>query len=91
MAKFEVVLTLEIEANSPKHAATIARDMMLDPDERMLMDVHPVTWCEEARDHFPEHDRGWQARFEKPGEVRPSDMIGWGRPTGWDAKWMFGT
>jgi hypothetical protein len=70
-----VVWEIELEAKSPEHAATIARDMMLDPDERMLLDVHPLAYHREAEDWFPDRTRGWQARFEKSGEVRPSDMV----------------
>jgi hypothetical protein len=77
MQKFEVVLELEIRAETPEQAATIARDMMLDPCQPLLCDVHPFERIEEADDWFPDRKRGWQARFDKHGGVRPADMIAW--------------
>jgi hypothetical protein len=47
---------------------------MLDPDEKMLVDVHPLMWREEAGDWFPDEDRGWSACFDRPG-VRPTEVI----------------
>jgi hypothetical protein len=76
MPKYEVVLEIEVEASSPTHAATIARDMMLDSDTKLLMDVHRVVWCEAAEVAFPDRDQGWQARFENR-DVRLSRMIEW--------------
>ena len=79
MTKFEVVLELEIDAATPAQAATIARDMMLDETQLLLFDVHPFAWCEGAEEYFPDHGRGWQARFERTDPVRPADMIEWER------------
>ena len=45
-------------------------------NELLNVDVHPVVFCKEADDYFPDHDRGWQARFDEPG-VRPTEMIEW--------------
>jgi len=77
MQKFEVVLELEIKAETPEQAATIARDMMLNPDEELLFDVHPMSYDEAFDGYLPNRKVGWQARFEKRGSVRPSDMINW--------------
>ena len=79
MQKFEVVLELEIRAETPAQAATIARDMMLDPCQELLCDVHEYERVEEADDWFPDRKHGWQARFDKHGGVRPTDMIAWHR------------
>jgi len=77
MQKFEVVLELEIRAETPAQAATIARDMMLDPHQELLCDVHDYEHIKEADDWFPNHRHGWQARFDKRSGVRPADMIEW--------------
>ena len=79
MKKFEVVLSLEIKADTPERAAVIARDMMLNADETLLMDVYPFEYIKEAEEWHPTHKWGWQARFERRGSVRPSGMIEWYR------------
>jgi hypothetical protein len=60
---YQVVLELEVMAKTPDQAATIARDIMLDPDSEFAVDVHKIVWCEEAWDSFPDHDTGTQCRF----------------------------
>ena len=51
--------------------------MMLNPDEELLFDVHPMSYDEAFDGYLPNRKVGWQARFEKRGSVRPSDMINW--------------
>jgi hypothetical protein len=78
MPKFSVVWEYEIEAETPALAVTIARDRMLDPDEKPAVDVCPVVYVEEADDHIPDCSHGWCAKFFKGG-VRPSLVFPWKR------------
>jgi hypothetical protein len=78
MPKFEVVFEVEVEAKSAEHAATIARDMMLNPDIELNVDVHQVVYNEEVDDNIPDRDRGWYALFG-PGRVKPIDCFKWNK------------
>jgi hypothetical protein len=58
-------------------AATIARDVMLNIDAKVNVDVFPMEYIEEADDWFPTHAHGWYAYFD--GSVRPVDCFAWER------------
>jgi hypothetical protein len=73
---YEVVVKLEVMAKTPEQAATIARDIMLDPDSEFHADVHKIIFCEEAWDSFPDHSRGWQVSFGGTyHEWQPNGMV----------------
>jgi hypothetical protein len=76
MRKYEVEFKIEVEANSPQHAAEIARDATLDPDSELTADVHLVEWNEDADDFIPNRKRGWDVRY-RLGSIRPLEMIEW--------------
>ena len=40
----------EVMAKTPEQAATIARDIMLDPDSEFPVDVHKIVYVEDADD-----------------------------------------
>ena len=75
MTKYIVRLDVEVEAETPYRAATVARDMMLDPDSDLNVDVLPMEYCEAADDYFPSERRGWYAQFK--GAVRPMVCFEW--------------
>jgi len=75
MTTYTVRFEIEVHAETPKQAAMIARDIMLDPDESLHVDVFPMEYVEEADDWFPTHKRGWYAWFE--GSVHPKDCFEW--------------
>jgi hypothetical protein len=75
MTTYTVQLEIEIEAETPRQAAMIARDIMLDVDAKVKVDVFPMEYVEAAEDWFPTHKRGWCAHFE--GSVRPKDCFEW--------------
>jgi hypothetical protein len=92
IAKFEVRFTVEVIASSPEQAATIAHDMVLDPDAPVHADVHAFEYYEPADDWFPCEDHGvsvWfgDVRFTYGGvikpyagaSVRPAECIEWTR------------
>jgi hypothetical protein len=72
---FEVVCRSEVHASAPELAATVARDMMLDPDTPLHVDVHPMEYVKDAEDWFPDSNRGWSVWFSRP--VR---QVGWPQP-----------
>jgi hypothetical protein len=91
---YQVVLELEVMAKTPEQAATIARDIMLDPDSEFAVDVHKIVYVADADDWMPDTDHGWQERFggifheHFPGglvritrkySVTPTQSIGWER------------
>lgn len=71
--RFEVV----VRAATPKQAATIARDMMLNPDAKISVDVFQMEYVEAADDWFPVEQYGWYAWFD--GSVHPKDCFAWDR------------
>ena len=75
MTTYTVRFEIEVHAATPEQAATIARDMLLDPDVLTHADVFPMEYVEEADDWFPTYERGWAARFE--GSVHPDYCIEW--------------
>jgi hypothetical protein len=75
MATYTVRFEIEINAATPLQAATIARDMMLDPDSKVHVDIFPMEWIEEAEEYHPTHKRGWYAWFD--GSVHPKDCFAW--------------
>ena len=75
MTTYTVQLEVEINAASPRQAATIARDMMLNPDVYLHFDVLPMVWIEGAEEYHPTDRRGWYASFE--GSVHPKDFFAW--------------
>jgi hypothetical protein len=93
--KFEVRFAIDVEAPSPEQAATLVRDMFLDPDTWLTGDVRAHEFCEEADDWFPSEDRGvsvyfgdlWPRHYIYGGVtkpyvspgVRPVDSIAWTR------------
>jgi hypothetical protein len=60
---YQVVVELEVMAKTPEQAATIARDIMLNPDSDFRADVHKIVYVEDADDWMPDHDEGWQMSF----------------------------
>lgn len=76
-ANYEVTIRIDVTASSPMHAATVARDMLLDPSTQFDADVHPIEWYEPADEYLPNYDHGWNARFV--GGVRPDHVFGFER------------
>jgi hypothetical protein len=72
---YTVRFEIEVHAATPKQAATIARDIMLDPDAKISVDVFPMEFVEEADDWFPTEKYGWYAWFD--GSVHPEDCFAW--------------
>jgi hypothetical protein len=54
---YEVECKIEVRASSPEQAAIIARDMMLDPDARLCLDVYPFECIEAAGESYPTGER----------------------------------
>jgi hypothetical protein len=95
MAQFEVRFTVEVRASSPEQAASIARDMLLDPDTQLHGDVHAFEYYEPAEAWFPCEDHGVSVYFGdrrsmayiyggniKPyagAGVRPVECVAWER------------
>ena len=93
--KFEVRFEIDVEALSPEQAATIARDMLLDPDTWLMGNVRAYQFHEPADDWFPCEDKGvsvyfgdqWPRHYSYGGAikpyvgpgVRPIDSIAWTR------------
>jgi hypothetical protein len=76
MQKFEVRFLIEVRAASPEQAATIARDMLLDPDSDMHADVHPIEYYKAADDYFPVEGRGWSVYFGDSGSEARNQTYG---------------
>jgi hypothetical protein len=72
-ARFEI----EVQAGTPQQAATIARDIMLDPDAQISVDVHSMEYVDAADSWFPIEKQGWYAWFD--GSVRPENFFAWER------------
>ena len=47
---YQVVVELEVMAETPEQAATVARDIMLNPDFDFRADVHKMVYVEDADD-----------------------------------------
>jgi hypothetical protein len=75
MTTYTVRFEAEINAATPLRAATIARDMMMDPDSKISVDVFPMEYVEEAEDYFMTDRHGWYAWFD--GSVHPKDCFAW--------------
>lgn len=73
--KYTVEFKIEVDAATPRQAAIVARDMMLDVDTRLHVDIYPHEFIEEAQDWFPIEDHGWYASFEK--SVHPDIFFSW--------------
>ena len=76
MPRYEVRFEIDVDASSPEIAVRAARDMLLDPEQRILADVHEYEYCEAADDWFPNHDKGWHADFSEGG-VQPQYFFPW--------------
>jgi hypothetical protein len=74
---YTVRFEIEVRASSPKQAATIARDTMLNPDAKINVDVHAMYYHPEADDDFPVERSGWYAHFD--GAVQPVIFFAWER------------
>lgn len=72
---FEVVCRIEVCASTPVRAATVARDLMMDPDGELRVDVHRIEWLKEAQDYFPNEKRGWDVRLEAASPVECVEWI----------------
>ena len=70
--KYEVRFAIDVRASSPEQAATIARDMVLDPDTELHADVHEYEYYEPAEDWFPCVDHGVLVYF---GDIWPRHYI----------------
>ena len=73
MPKFEVRFEIDVEASSPEQAATIARDMLLDPDTRLNAQVLAYEWYAPAEDWLPSDDSGVMVYF---GEIWVGESYG---------------
>jgi hypothetical protein len=82
---YEVECKIEVRASSPEQAASIARDMMLDPDSRLFFHVYPFEYVEAAGESHPTGEHGWAAYFgdwhgkRAVDPVRPTDCVAWVR------------
>lgn len=72
---YTVRIEMDVRAKGPEEAAVVARDALLNPDARILIDVHPQKYIKEADEFFPDDDRGWYAEFEH--SVRPKIFFSW--------------
>lgn len=77
-AIFEVVYRTEISASTAKKAAIVARDMMLDPEIKLHVDVYPTEYLDVIDDWVPITTRGWFVSFGAPAmAVNPLDCVEW--------------
>ena len=53
MTTYTVTFEVEVHAATPTQAATVARDMMLDPDAEISVNIYPMEWIEEAEELSP--------------------------------------
>jgi hypothetical protein len=76
-ALYTVRFDVEVKASSPEQAATTARDILLNTDIRVIADVFPFVYIEEAEEWHHTEVRGWWVEFD--GAVRPSNTVEWER------------
>jgi len=76
-ANYSVRFEVEVRAATPEQAATIARDIMLDPTAQISVDVFPMEYVEAADEWFPTEKHGWYASFD--GSVHPDNCFAWER------------
>lgn len=72
---YTVRFQFEVKADNPTQAATVARDIMLDPEAKISVDVFPMEYVEAADDWFHTEKHGWYAWFD--GSVRPEECFAW--------------
>ena len=75
MKIFTVAFEVEVRAETPQQAATIARDTLLDPDGNVTANIYPHELCSDD-DYHPTSDHGWFVYF-RDGKVRPDECIAW--------------
>lgn len=75
--RFMVEFQIEVKASSPEKAATVARDMLLDPSTDIMAEVYQRTWVEGADEWLPDPDHGWTVRFNmpRPGQKPPASPV----------------
>ena len=74
---FTVRFDIEISADTPRQAAIMARDVLLNPDAHIGLDVHPMEYVQTADMWVPVENHGWHGWFRD--SVRPAHFFAWER------------